>query len=176
MGFACRPTPSIRTMVRPWLTGMVPTPWVSFSFAWLSARFLDPWGKKVASSLTSSISSMKLSWKWFTVLCGTYFGTVYHFIWYNFRSSGFHFQKHWISRISPLGISSVICAKILSVPNLGLVMSQLAMFIITVVFGIFLYQFTVLQLIYLAIVRKNPFKFWWGMFQSWMTAFATAST
>eukprot|EP00093_Oithona_nana_P013671 13671.XXX_555905_561671_1 [CDS] Oithona nana genome sequencing. len=78
--------------------------------------------------------------------------------------------------ISPLGISSVICAKILSVPNLGLVMSQLAMFIITVVFGIFLYQFTVLQLIYLAIVRKNPFKFWWGMFQSWMTAFATAST
>jgi Na+/H+-dicarboxylate symporter len=78
--------------------------------------------------------------------------------------------------ISPLGISSVICAKILSVPNLGLVMSQLAMFIITVVFGIFLYQFTVLQLIYVVIVRKNPFRFWWGMFQSWMTAFATAST
>merc|ERR1711997_855099 len=49
-------------------------------------------------------------------------------------------------------------------------------FIITVVFGIFLYQFTVLQMIYLVIVRKNPFRFWWGMFQSWMTAFATAST
>ena len=79
-------------------------------------------------------------------------------------------------RISPLGISSVICAKILSVSNLGLVMSQLAMFIFTVVFGIFLYQFTVLQLIYLMIVRKNPFRFWWNMFQSWMTAFATAST
>jgi len=78
--------------------------------------------------------------------------------------------------ISPMGISSVICAKILSVPNLGLVMTQLSMFIITVVFGIFLYQFTVLQLIYLVIVRKNPFRFWWGMFQSWMTAFATAST
>jgi len=78
--------------------------------------------------------------------------------------------------ISPLGISSVICAKILSVSNLGLVMSQLAMFIFTVVFGIFLYQFTVLQLIYLMIVRKNPFRFWWNMFQSWMTAFATAST
>merc|ERR1712223_1768288 len=81
-----------------------------------------------------------------------------------------------IMGISPLGISSVICAKILSVPNLGLVMSQLAMFIITVVFGIFLYQFTVLELFYLIIVRKNPFRCWWGMFQSWMTAFATAST
>merc|ERR1719328_913587 len=44
--------------------------------------------------------------------------------------------------ISPVGISSVICAKILSVSNLGLVMSQLAMFIITVVSGIFLYQFS----------------------------------
>ena len=79
-------------------------------------------------------------------------------------------------RISPVGISSVICAKILSVSNLALVMSQLAMFIITVVSGIFLYQFTILPLIYFVIVQRNPFRFWWGMFQSWMTAFATAST
>merc|ERR1719369_1777452 len=34
----------------------------------------------------------------------------------------------------------------------------------------------VLQAIYFVFVRKNPFKFWWGLFQSWMTAFATAST
>merc|ERR1719414_291078 len=78
--------------------------------------------------------------------------------------------------ISPVGISSVICAKILSVANLGVVMSQLFLFIVTVVAGIFLYQFTVLQAIYFVFVRKNPFKFWWGLFQAWMTAFATAST
>lgn len=78
--------------------------------------------------------------------------------------------------VSPVGIGSVICAKILSVSQLSLFMSQLALFIVTVVSGIFLYQFTVLQLIYLAVVRKNPFRFWWDMFQSWMTAFATAST
>ena len=75
-----------------------------------------------------------------------------------------------------MGISSVICAKILSVAELSLVMSQLALFIVTVVSGIFLYQFTVMQLIYFVFVRKNPFKFWWGLFQAWMTAFATAST
>jgi len=75
-----------------------------------------------------------------------------------------------------LGIGSVICAKILSVANLSQVMSQLALFIVTVVGGVFFYQFTVLQLIYLLVVRKNPFKFWWGLFQAWMTAFATAST
>eukprot|EP00096_Caligus_rogercresseyi_P015728 TRINITY_DN819_c0_g1_i2.p1 TRINITY_DN819_c0_g1~~TRINITY_DN819_c0_g1_i2.p1 ORF type:complete len:553 (-),score=118.23 TRINITY_DN819_c0_g1_i2:182-1840(-) len=78
--------------------------------------------------------------------------------------------------ISPIGIGSVICAKILSVQNLGLVMSQLGLFIVTVTSGIFLYQFTVLQFIYFLFVRKNPFKFWWGCFQSWMTGFATAST
>eukprot|EP00095_Tigriopus_kingsejongensis_P005935 maker-scaffold316_size209483-snap-gene-1.34 protein:Tk05935 transcript:maker-scaffold316_size209483-snap-gene-1.34-mRNA-1 annotation:"excitatory amino acid transporter 2-like" len=78
--------------------------------------------------------------------------------------------------ISPIGISSVICAKILSVANLSAVVSQLGLFIVTVVSGVFLYQFTVLQLIYFIFVRKNPFKFWWGLFQSWMTAFATAST
>lgn len=78
--------------------------------------------------------------------------------------------------ISPIGISSVICAKILAVANLASVMSQLGLFIITVCSGLFIYQFTILQAIYFLFVRKNPFKFWWGLFQSWMTAFATAST
>merc|ERR1719414_2006737 len=78
--------------------------------------------------------------------------------------------------ISPIGIGSVICAKILSVEDLAEVMSQLAWFIITVVGGIFLYQFTILQLIYFIFVRKNPFVFWAGLFQTWMTSFATAST
>jgi len=78
--------------------------------------------------------------------------------------------------ISPIGISSVICAKILGVANLARVMSQLGLFIITACSGIFIYQFTFLQAIYFVFVRKNPFKFWWGLFQAWMTAFATAST
>merc|ERR1719225_88899 len=78
--------------------------------------------------------------------------------------------------ISPIGIGSVICAKILSVEDLAEVMSQLGWFIITVVGGVFLYQFSILQLIYFIFVRKNPFVFWAGLFQTWMTAFATAST
>ena len=78
--------------------------------------------------------------------------------------------------ISPIGISSVIAAKILGVEDLGIVMSQLTMFILTACGGIFLYQFTILQAIYFFFVRKNPFRFWATMFQAWMTAFATAST
>lgn len=78
--------------------------------------------------------------------------------------------------ISPVGISSVICAKILGVANLSSVMSQLGMFILTACSGIFIFQFVIYQAIYFFFIRKNPFKFWWGLFQAWMTAFATAST
>jgi len=78
--------------------------------------------------------------------------------------------------ISPIGISSVIAAKILDVDDLATVMTQLTMFILTACGGIFLYQFTILQAIYFFFVRKNPFSFWATLFQAWMTAFATAST
>merc|ERR1711936_1421413 len=78
--------------------------------------------------------------------------------------------------ISPVGIASVISAKILLVSDLASIMSQLGYFILTVCGGIFLYQFTILQAIFFLFTKKNPFEFWWGIFQAWMTAFATAST
>ncbi|KAH8246673.1 hypothetical protein KR038_006470, partial [Drosophila bunnanda] len=78
--------------------------------------------------------------------------------------------------LTPVGISSVIAGKILSVDDLGLVMAQLMWFIITVAIGVFLYQFVVMQAIYFVVVRRNPFKFYAGLIQAMLTAFATAST
>ncbi|XP_065342648.1 excitatory amino acid transporter isoform X2 [Cloeon dipterum] len=78
--------------------------------------------------------------------------------------------------LTPIGVSSVIAGKILSVENLGLVTVQLGWFIFTVVLGVLLYQLVFMQLIYLAIVRRNPFKFYCGLIQATLTAFATAST
>ena len=78
--------------------------------------------------------------------------------------------------ISPIGITSVITGKILQVDDLATVMAQLTWFLITTCVGIFFYQLVVLQILYLLLVRKNPFRFWITMFQAWMTAFATAST
>lgn len=78
--------------------------------------------------------------------------------------------------MTPIGITSVIAGKILGVNDLALVMSQLAWFIVTIVIGVFLYQLVIMQLIYLAIVRKNPFKFYAGLAQGTLTAFAMAST
>ena len=59
---------------------------------------------------------------------------------------------------------------------MGQVLSQLGLFIVTACSGVFLFQLVILQLIYFIIVRKNPYRFWWGLLQSWITAFATAST
>ena len=65
--------------------------------------------------------------------------------------------------ISPIGITSVITAKILQVDDLATVMAQLTWFLITVCLGIFFYQFVILQVLYFIFVRKNPFRFWVAM-------------
>lgn len=78
--------------------------------------------------------------------------------------------------LTPIGISSVIAGKILSVQDLGLVMAQLMWFILTIAIGVFFYQWIVIQLIYFIFVRKNPYKFYYGLIHPMLTAFATAST
>lgn len=78
--------------------------------------------------------------------------------------------------LTPVGISSVIAGKILGVHDLALVMAQLMWFIITVAIGVFFYQIIVMQLIYFIFLRRNPFKFYYGLFHAMLTAFATAST
>lgn len=78
--------------------------------------------------------------------------------------------------LTPVGISSVIAGKILGVQDLALVMAQLMWFIVTIAVGVFFYQLVVMQLIYLVVLRKNPFKFYWGLVHPMLTAFATAST
>ncbi|GFG33821.1 hypothetical protein Cfor_11025, partial [Coptotermes formosanus] len=78
--------------------------------------------------------------------------------------------------LTPIGVSSVICGKILSVGDLGLVMQQLGWFVFTVALGVFIYQLVIMQLIYFIIVHRNPFKYYWGLVPATLTAFATAST
>lgn len=79
-------------------------------------------------------------------------------------------------RLTPIGISSIICGKVLSVSDISLVVSQLGWFVLTVVLGVLLYQLVFMQLIYLVILRKNPFKFYLALMPGMLTAFATAST
>ncbi|CAL8097297.1 unnamed protein product [Orchesella dallaii] len=78
--------------------------------------------------------------------------------------------------VTPVGVASLICSKILSVVDIGTVVTQLGLFVLTVGVGILIYQIIILQLIYFAVTRKNPFRFYWGVLPATVTAFSTAST
>ncbi|XP_039283949.1 excitatory amino acid transporter 2 isoform X1 [Nilaparvata lugens] len=77
--------------------------------------------------------------------------------------------------LTPLGVGSIICAKIITIVNLSQTLLQLSWFIFTVALGVLIYQFVIIQLIYYLIVRKNPYQYYLTFGPSIITAFATAS-
>uniref|UniRef100_A0A3B4B8U2 Amino acid transporter n=1 Tax=Periophthalmus magnuspinnatus TaxID=409849 RepID=A0A3B4B8U2_9GOBI len=77
---------------------------------------------------------------------------------------------------SPFGIACLICGKIISIKDLEVVAKQLGMYMITVIIGLIIHGAIFLPSIYFVIVRKNPFTFFLGIFQAWITALGTASS
>uniref|UniRef100_A0A8C1MVE9 Amino acid transporter n=1 Tax=Cyprinus carpio TaxID=7962 RepID=A0A8C1MVE9_CYPCA len=77
---------------------------------------------------------------------------------------------------SPFGIACLICGKIISIKDLEVVARQLGMYMLTVIIGLIIHGAIFLPCIYFAIVRKNPFSFFMGIFQAWITALGTASS
>lgn len=78
-------------------------------------------------------------------------------------------------RYSPFGICCLICGKIISIDDLEVVARQLGMYMVTVIVGLIIHGAIFLPAIYFAIVRKNPYTFFMGIFQAWITALGTAS-
>lgn len=78
-------------------------------------------------------------------------------------------------RYSPLGIACLICGKIIAIKDLEVVARQLGMYMITVIVGLIIHGGIFLPLIYFLVTRKNPFSFFAGIFQAWITALGTAS-
>ncbi|XP_053545922.1 excitatory amino acid transporter 2-like [Bombina bombina] len=77
---------------------------------------------------------------------------------------------------SPLGIASLICGKIAAIKDLETVARQLGMYMVTVIVGLVIHGGMILPLIFFSITRKNPFSFYGGIFQAWITALGTASS
>ncbi|TSQ23982.1 Excitatory amino acid transporter 2 [Bagarius yarrelli] len=76
---------------------------------------------------------------------------------------------------SPVGIASLICGKIAAIGDLEAVAQQLGMYMVTVIIGLIIHGGVVLPLIFFSVTRKNPFTFYSGIFQAWITALGTAS-
>uniref|UniRef100_A0A8C2WL55 Amino acid transporter n=1 Tax=Cyclopterus lumpus TaxID=8103 RepID=A0A8C2WL55_CYCLU len=77
---------------------------------------------------------------------------------------------------SPIGIASLIAGKIAAIGNLEVVARQLGMYMVTVMVGLVIHGGLILPAIFFAITRKNPFTFYQGIFQAWITALGTASS
>ncbi|KAG2455461.1 EAA2 protein, partial [Polypterus senegalus] len=77
---------------------------------------------------------------------------------------------------SPVGIASLICGKIAAIKDLEMVAHQLGLYMVTVVVGLLIHGGFILPFIYFAVTRKNPFNFYAGIFQAWITALGTASS
>ncbi|KAG8181608.1 hypothetical protein JTE90_017728 [Oedothorax gibbosus] len=77
---------------------------------------------------------------------------------------------------SPFGIMSLIVGKIMSIADLALTAQQLGLYMLTVIIGLLIHGVITLPVIYFAITRKNPWTFFKGMLQAWVTALGTASS
>lgn len=77
---------------------------------------------------------------------------------------------------TPICICSIIASKILDVTDIGHVITQLGWFIVTVVLGLAIYHFGVMQIMYFMVLRKNPFPFYCKLLHPMLTAGACAST
>ncbi|OXA52519.1 excitatory amino acid transporter [Folsomia candida] len=77
---------------------------------------------------------------------------------------------------SPIGIMSLIAGRIMQIGDLSTTMSQLGMYMITVIVGLAFHALITLPTIYFTVTRKNPWTFFKGMLQAWITALGTASS
>lgn len=77
---------------------------------------------------------------------------------------------------SPLGIASLITAKLLAISDMYTVAQQLGLYMLTVITGLLVHAIITLPGIYFAVTRKNPWTFFKGMLQAWVTALGTASS
>lgn len=77
---------------------------------------------------------------------------------------------------SPVGIMFLVAGKILSLDDPGAVGKRLGMYMVTVLVGLFIHLFMTLPAIYFFFTRKNPFIFFKGMLQAFVTALGTGSS
>ncbi|KAK4468442.1 hypothetical protein MN116_007648 [Schistosoma mekongi] len=77
---------------------------------------------------------------------------------------------------SPFGIFFLILGKMLEIENLRDTARALGLYMVTVVSGLAIHLLGTLALMYFLVTRKNPFTFYKGLFQAWITALGTASS
>merc|ERR1711981_892906 len=77
----------------------------------------------------------------------------------------------------PIGLLFLISNKIMGMgDDMGETWAALGFFILTSIVALLVHGFLLLPLLYFLMVRKNPYKFMYGVLQAMVTAFANASS
>lgn len=82
---------------------------------------------------------------------------------------------YFICRYAPIGICSLIASRVADMEDIPAAVGMLAVFIVTVLTGLFIHGLLVLPLMYFIVTRKNPYKFIFGMRRALVTAFGISS-
>lgn len=69
----------------------------------------------------------------------------------------------------------LVASKMLEMESWEVMFGQLGMYFLTVMVGLFIHGFVILQLIYFLVTRKLPFKYVGNLSEALATAFATSS-
>ncbi|GAB6032781.1 hypothetical protein CHUAL_011643 [Chamberlinius hualienensis] len=80
------------------------------------------------------------------------------------------------SWFTPIGVASLICERVASLPGLNHLMAQLGIYVVTVIATLCVHIFIFIPMVYIIFVRKNPFQMISNVFQALFSAFATDSS
>ncbi|EZA62365.1 excitatory amino acid transporter 1 isoform X2 [Ooceraea biroi] len=83
---------------------------------------------------------------------------------------------NWVIWLSPIGVLSLVAAKITEMKSLDEVVGQLGMYFLTVVIALLIHGLLVLPGMYFLLTKKNPYAYISNMAQALVTAFGTSSS
>ncbi|KAK3102562.1 hypothetical protein FSP39_012210 [Pinctada imbricata] len=83
---------------------------------------------------------------------------------------------HLVIWYSPIGILFLVAAKVVEMEDPEKTFEQLMYYFITVMTGLIIHGFITLPMLYLVIVRRNPYKYIYGVVQALVTALGTSSS
>ncbi|XP_036149604.1 excitatory amino acid transporter 1 isoform X2 [Monomorium pharaonis] len=82
----------------------------------------------------------------------------------------------WVIWLSPLGVLSLVAAKITEIESLDRIVSQLGMYFLTVLIALLIHGLLILPGIYFLFTKKNPYSYISNMAEALVTAFGTSSS
>ena len=81
----------------------------------------------------------------------------------------------YVTRFSPIGICSLIAAKVAAMNDIVESLNMVGLYMATVIAGLLIHALVIIPLLYLIAVRKNPVRYMIGLRDAIITAFGTSS-